>query len=371
MKKFKDDLLRLSAQVAERREHITNEEMTKHSLIIPFLQVLDYDVFNPLEIRPEYIADFGKKKGEKVDYAVFKNGIPIIFIEAKAVNESIQNHSAQLARYFNATPEVRIAIITNGIEYRFFTDLDKNNIMDETSFHKFDITNITDSEIEILSNFRKDSFETEAIIKHAEELTYTTNLNKKLREIFKNPPDEFVRYLIKEFSDTKITSNVIERFRPIVKKSISQALLELVSQSLQNGNDSDINEQEYLQDGEEKPKKDIITTEEELNCFNTIKNILESSNLDVSEIDYKDTISYFGVHYKHTHNWFVRLSMGTNKTIIIRLPLQKAKEHEVPFNIETAPKGHGESIRIAITSKEDLNKLKDIIIESYKSVLNG
>ena len=115
---FKDDIQKLSVQVKERKEYITNEEMTKQALIIPFIQILGFDVFNPIEIRPEYSADFGIKKGEKVDYALFKENEPIIFIEAKSVNENLNNHDAQLARYFNSTKEVKLAILTNGVEYK-------------------------------------------------------------------------------------------------------------------------------------------------------------------------------------------------------------------------------------------------------------
>jgi hypothetical protein len=370
--KLKEDLMRLAVQVKDRKGYITNEEMTKQSLIIPFLQVLGYDVFDPLEIRPEYTADFGKKKGEKVDYAIFKDGKPIIFIEAKAVNEPIQNHSSQLARYFNATPDVRIAIITNGIEYKFYTDLDKNHIMDEDCFYKFDISNVTDYDVEILGNFKKDVFEIEAIIKNAEELIYTNNLNTKLREIFKNPPDEFIRYLIKDFSDTRITSNVIDRFRPIVKKSISQALLDMVSQSLQN-EDEDIDTTDVLtienNADEQKPKKDVFTTQEELKSFEIIKKLLESAQKDTSELGYKDTISYFGVHNKHTHNWFIRLYMSGTKNIVVRIPLQEATGIVINYKLEASSKGHGDSCKIYIDSPEDLEKIKELIIKSYDMVM--
>ena len=131
---FKDELQRLTVQVKERMVHITNEEMTKQALIIPFVQMLGFDVFNPIEVRAEYSADFGNKKGEKVDYALFKDNEPIIFIEAKSVNENLNNHDAQLSRYFNSTTDVKLAVLTNGIEYRFFTDLNANNVMDDAPF---------------------------------------------------------------------------------------------------------------------------------------------------------------------------------------------------------------------------------------------
>ena len=229
---FKEEIQRLSRQISERKAHISNEETTKHSLIIPFIQVLGYDVFDPLEVQPEYDADFGKKKGEKVDYAIFKNGRPIIFIEAKSVNDKLDNHNAQLSRYFNSTPEVKIAILTNGVQYKFFTDLNQNNVMDTSPFFEVKFEDLTESEIENLSQFRKDTFDSEGLVKYAEELIYMANLHKNLKELFKNPSDEFIRFLIKDFSGTRITSNVIDRFRPIVKKSISKALLDIVSQGL-------------------------------------------------------------------------------------------------------------------------------------------
>lgn len=157
---FREELQKLSVQVIERKKHITNEEMTKQAMIIPFLQVLGYDVFNPLEIKPEFTSDFGKKKGEKVDYAIFKDDKPIIFIEAKAVTDNLDTHDSQLSRYFNATPEVKLAIITNGVLYKFFTDIDSNNVMDENPFATVNITDLSANDIEVLSKFRKDAFET-------------------------------------------------------------------------------------------------------------------------------------------------------------------------------------------------------------------
>lgn len=382
---FKEELKRLSLQASERRKHISNEEMTKQALIIPFLQVLGYDVFNPLEVKPEYIADFGKKKVEKVDYAIFKNDSPIMFIEAKAIGEELGNHGAQLERYFNATPEVRVAILTNGIEYKFFTDLDKNNIMDENPFFTVDITNFTDSDIEILVQFTRERFETDLIVRSAEELIYTSNLNTKLRELFKNPPDDFVRYLIKDFSDTRITTNVIERFRPIVKKSISMAIVELVSEGLfqnekewkENNNipESPESKEEEIkarpEHKEEPSKKPIITTEEESRCFEIIRTLLADAGRDVSELSSKDTTAYFGIYNKSISNWFIRINLdSSNKYILTKLPVEKVETHVRELKVEQAPKGHGES-RIFIKSLDDLFQLKDLIIECFDEVMKN
>lgn len=176
IKEFKEELQKLSTQIAERRIHVTNEEMTKQSLILPFIQVLGFDIYNPLEVRPEYIADFGKKKGEKVDYAIFKDSIPVMFLEAKSVNEKLLNHDAQLCRYFNSTKDVSVGIITNGIEYRFFTDINDTNIMDKKPFFIVNITKLKESDFENLAKFKKDSFNKESLTRCAEELTYASTL---------------------------------------------------------------------------------------------------------------------------------------------------------------------------------------------------
>jgi hypothetical protein len=376
---FKEELQKLSVQIIERKKHITNEEMTKQALIIPFLQVIGYDVFNPLEVKPEFISDFGKKKGEKVDYAIFKDGKPIIFIEAKAVTENTNNHDSQLARYFNATTEVKLAIITNGVIYKFFTDVDSNNIMDDNPFAIINITDLSINDIEVLSKFKKEAFETESLVKYAEDLIYTSNLNIKLKDLLKNPSDDFIRLLIKNLSDTKITTNVIERFKPIVKKSISNAILDIVSQGIFQQEAAPTTEEEKLIQTEEAlndeqiTKKQIATTEEEINGFEIIKEILVSNGRNISNLQYKDTVNYFGIFIKSIFNWFIRLNFNsTSKYLIVRLPVKIVSQTVSNYKIEPAPKGHGEdSSRIFIESLNDFHNLENLILECYDYISKG
>jgi len=379
---FKEEMDNLAMQVKKRAEHITNEETTKQALIIPFLQVLGYDIFDPLEVRSEYQADFGKKKSEKVDYAIFSEGKPIIFIEAKPVNEKLGTHSAQLARYFNSTPEVKLAILTNGVTYKFYTDLNANNIMDDNPFLKININELSDADIATLKKFRKETFDADELMYFAEEMVYTSNLKTKLKEIFDNPPDEFIRYLIKDFRDTRITSNVIERFRPIVKKSISKAVLDIVSQGLfkeeiskekmpQNKVDLD-NEatEDNASIAADKTKREVVTTEEELQCFNIVKHMLEEAGRDVTELNHKDTTGYFGIYTKNILKWFLRVNFDSNnKFIITRLPVHKVEELTKNYRVEPAPKRNGES-RIYISSVDDLYSLNQLILECFDEVAN-
>lgn len=297
-----------------------------------------------------------------------------MFIEAKTVNDPLINHSAQLSRYFNAIPDVRFAIMTNGIEYKFFTDLDKNNIMDENSFIRIDATNLNDVDVEILSRFRKEVFITEELLNYASELVYTSNINKKLKELFRNPPDDFIRYLVKDFSDVRITTNVLDKFRPIVKKSISIALLDIVSQGLFKDDniqqDNIRSDEESVGNNQEIVLPTDITTDEELECFEYIKDVIKSDGYDLTNIKYRDTTVYFGIYNRTITNWFMRINMESiKKNVITKLAVEKAQN--VVGNgyiVEQAPRGLGES-RVYIEGIEDFKKLRQLIIECYKCTI--
>jgi hypothetical protein len=367
---FKDELQKLSIQIKERMIHISNEEMTKQALIIPFIQILGFDVFNPIEVRPEYSADFGNKKGERVDYALFKDNEPIIFIEAKSVSENLNNHDAQLSRYFNSTTDVKLAILTNGVEYRFFTDLNTNNVMDDTPFLTIDILNIKDSDIENLSKLKRENFNKDSLITYAEELVYTSALNTNLKSLFNNPNDEFIRFIVKEFSDVRITNNVIERFRPLVKKAISNAVLDIVSKGLYQEEASLLKEEEIQNEeitvkSEEINNKGIVTTQEELDGFEIVKNILEKNDKNISEIGYKDTTNYFSIYIKNASKWIMRFNFDAGrKNVITKLSVENAKECCPSYEVEPSPKSVGES-RIFVQSIEDIKNFEKLILEAY------
>jgi predicted type IV restriction endonuclease len=369
---FKNDMQKLSLQVLERKNHVSNEEMTKQSLIIPFIQKLGYDVFNPLEVRPEFTADFGIKKGEKVDYAIFKNGVPIIFIEAKSVTENLKKHDSQLSRYFNAIPEVRIGILTNGVEYKFFTDLNMNNVMDNTPFFSFSMDNLSGLDIETIENFVRENFDSNEIVKFAEELIYMTNLNSNIKELFKNPPDDFLRFLIKDFSSTRITSNVLDRFRPIVQKAINNTLLEIISEGLSPkivevtvAND----EEENVELNEKLTSKvGIVTTEEELQSFEIIKTILSENGRNIEELKYKDTLNYFNVMNRVITKWFIRVNLDqTVKYIYTRLEQEVVKELCTGFEVVEGIKSTCNS-RVIIQNINDLLKMEKLIVACFDQV---
>lgn len=174
---FADQVKILSKRVDTLKNQIQTEEATKTSFIMPFFQLLGYDVFNPLEFVPEYTADVGIKKGEKVDYAILNDGEPVILVEAKWCGESLDKHGGQLFRYFGTT-KAKFGILTNGFEYRFFTDLDEQNKMDQKPFFVFDITQIKEQDITELKKFHKASFDIDAVFSAAEDLKYSNQVKQ-------------------------------------------------------------------------------------------------------------------------------------------------------------------------------------------------
>ena len=203
---FEEKVKEFIKKIENLKKFISTEEATKTSLIMPFFQLLGYDVFNPNEFIPEYVADVGIKKGEKVDYAINLNGIVTILIEAKSINENLQKHDSQLFRYFGTT-SARLAILTNGINYKFFTDLEEPNKMDTTPFLEINLLGSKDNDLTELKKFCKDNFDINNIINTASNLKYASSIEKILSEEFSNPSDEFIK--LKDESDLNPINNYV------------------------------------------------------------------------------------------------------------------------------------------------------------------
>ena len=231
---FEESMRQLAAKLAERRKHVTTEEAAKMSLVVPLLQVLGFDASDPLEVVPEFGAEW-TKPAEKIDYALMLGDKPAIFIEAKAPETALANHDAQLAKYFNSTPEVKFAVITNGIQYRFFSDLEERNILDKKPFFEFDACNFTDSDIDVMSRFRKEVFNAEELVKYAEELVYLSALKSCFEALLRDPSDDLVKLAVRsaQLVEGNLTGKIVERFRPLVKQSLSAAILAIVGRSFE------------------------------------------------------------------------------------------------------------------------------------------
>ena len=206
---FKDQIKQLSERVEKLCDSLQTEEATKNALIMPFIQAMGYDVFNPMEVMPEFTCDIGTKKGEKIDYAIFKDGQPIILVECKHWKQPLTLHDNQLLRYFHVSP-AKFGILTNGVQYRFYTDLATPNKMDEVPFLEVDITDIRSNQIEELKKFHKAGFNVDNILSSASELKYSGELRGLLSKEFANPSPDFVRLFAKQVYDGTITQKVLD-----------------------------------------------------------------------------------------------------------------------------------------------------------------
>ena len=380
-----EDLRVLSEQVKKRQNQVKGEEATKQALILPFLQVLGYDIYDPTELQPEYTADFAKTgTKEKVDYALYLRGAPVIFIEAKAVGTAVEDHSGQLARYFNATPSVKTGIITNGTLYRFFTDLQEPNIMSQSPFFEFDITSFTEREVDTVRLFTKDAYDANTMHTAAEDIIYVGKLTALVGELLRSPSESFVRFLLGEIDITagkRLTAKVVERFIPVIRKAIQTNLLEMATRSIRL-------ETEVPQLAAVVPittpapapvpadiinEKDprIITTAEEIEGFELIKKwVGESAQASKYPIVYKDSLSYFAIHLQaSSHAWFFRLfTDGKRKALVTRLPVDTVKMLCPGFEVDAYPNG-GAVSRIYIASIKEIEKLRTLIIFGYEDAV--
>lgn len=301
---FIDRLKTLSKKIDMLPAELETEEATKNALVMPFLQsVLEYDVFDPNEVVPEFTADSGTKKGEKVDYALLKNSEVQILIECKKYGEKLSTkHANQLFRYFTVT-NARIAVLTNGVDYQFYTDLDSPNKMDEKPFLSLCLTDIDEHIVPELRKMTKSSFDVEAIVDVAGELKYLNEIKKILGGQFKDPDEEFVKFFTSKVYSGKQTVSVKAQFAEITKKALKQFLNDSINDRLKSaiGENEDAlvtavsdKEPEEAQDNATEEKPNIVTTQEEIDGFNIVKAILRKK-FEVSRIVARDTQSYFGV----------------------------------------------------------------------------
>ena len=135
----------------------SNEEQTKQALIMPMFYCLGYSIFDPDEFRPETQSGFATKYIGRVDYQIYLDNKPVMLVECKKFGESIQNHIGQLRSYFNSDLGMKIALLTNGDDYWFFTDSENINIMDREPFFKIKISQAEKSELDdFMGKFSKD-----------------------------------------------------------------------------------------------------------------------------------------------------------------------------------------------------------------------
>lgn len=295
---FKDYCKQLADRVSNLKEQISTEEATKNAFIMPFIQMLGYDVFNPLEVIPEMDCDLVKKKGEKIDYAIMKDGEPIMLIECKHWKQDLNLHDNQLKKYFVAS-KARFGVITNGITYRFYTDLIKPNIMDDSPFLEVNMENLKESHIDELKKFHKSYFDVDNILSTASELKYMSELKSLIKSEFSNPSPELVRLFTKRVYDGVVNQKVLDQFTDLVKRSLTNHINDVMSERLNvaiktTEEPTPVPAVQEQPEAETEPVNKIVTTEEELEAFYIVKAILRSV-IPAERVTYRDAQSYFAV----------------------------------------------------------------------------
>lgn len=355
---FADRIRELSTVIQRQRAHIHTEEATKNAMVMPFITALGYNVFDPTEVTPELHADVGVKKGEKVDYAILRDGKPIMLFECKWHGADLnQEHASQLYRYFSVT-EARFSVLTNGVQYRFFTDLDAPNRMDAKPFFEFDLSSYRDQDVDELRKFSKGTYDLHEILTTASDLKYTKEMQRLLAQEFQQPSDEFVRFFATRVYDGRMTQAIREQFTLTTQRAFRQFINEKINERLQSAlgadpqlgsSDANSTQPESVAELPAAVQSAVVTTDEERECFYTIKAILHPV-VDSKRLALRDVQTYCGI-----------LLDDNNRKPICRLYLNGSRKAIGLFDSDDR-----KETRVGITGPEDLHDLSDRLKATLK-----
>lgn len=299
--------------------------------MLPFIRELGYDVFNPAEVVPEYTADVGIKRGEKVDYAIFRDGNPIILIECKPVGSKLATYSSQLYRYFSTT-HARIAVLTDGLRYHFYSDLHETNKLDESPFFSFSLERLRKDDAVRIEQFAKPQFNLDELLIEAESLKCRAAIRGHFARELADPSDAFVRHFADALHEGRMTQGVLDRYRLMVKAALGDYVNSAVERRLQSALGSApmavATSPEPLPADAASPDDDapaqeddgVETTLEELEAFFVVKAILRDL-VAPQRIASRDVRSYFGV-----------LLDDNNRKPICRLWFNRSQKYLGVFN---------------------------------------
>ena len=369
---FVDEVRTRSGNFAGRVKHweseTPTEEATKTSLILPFIQMLGYDIFDPIEVVPEFTADIGIKRGEKVDYAIMQRGKPAILIECKRYGSNLAEDAiSQLVRYFGVT-NAHFGILTDGISYRFFSDLDQPNVMDPKPFFEFNMLSCSDKAVEELKRFTKEEFNVDETLEAAAVLKYIEGMKQALVRQLSTPDEEFSRWLTKQVYSKLLTQVAKERFSHLVRQAFREFIDDRINATLKSAlaRDTIIDEptpevvapEDTAQPVALEPDP-VVTTEEEVQGYELVKAIV-SDVVDLDRVFFRDTKSYSMVLLDNNNRKpILRLYFNSLSNKAIGLPLEGRDSHgrrEIPaYSIESVEEITGYA-----------NQIRDVVIRYLK-----
>ena len=350
---FKDQLLLLAERVGKLKDNVKTEEATKTSFILPFLQALGYDIFNPSEVTPECDCDYGTKKGEKIDYTVSLNDEPIMLIECKHWSADLDKHKAQLFRYYHVS-KAKFGVLTNGIVYKFFADLETPNKMDDKPFFEINMLDLRDSHIDKLKEFCHDQYDINRILNSATELKYVNAIKAYIATQSVDPSEEFTKFVTKQVYDGIVTKSVMDEFTPMVKRAFQLFTNDYVNNRLKSAITPEVPAVDISVENEEPGTEEskIITTEEELQGFYIVRAIL-CNTVDLNRVVDRDAQSYFAILFDNN-----------NRKPICRLHFNGGKKYVETFDENKVGTKH------LISSLNDIYQLSDTLIQTVGYYLN-
>jgi hypothetical protein len=367
---FIDQIKVLATKIPSLSMNIKTEEATKNALVMPLINILGYNVFDPTEVVPEFTTDYGTKKGEKVDYAIFREGKPIILIECKSIDADLdKEHASQLFRYFTVS-EAKIGILTNGVIYRFYTDIDAPNKMDDKSFLEINLLDIKEPLINELKRFKKESFNIDDLANVACELKYTKEIKSILANEINSPSEEFVKFFAKKVNNAPFTQSVREKFTVITKNALNQFINDRINDRLKSAmteesfssNSEELVQSPILNQDKELAVPDIsdnvVTTGEEIEGYYIIKAILRE-NFDLKRIAIRDKKSYCGVLLDDNNRKPICRMYFNTKQKYLGLFTDIKNEEKLPIQDLNEIYNYAEKLKSTISNYENCKQNQD------------
>lgn len=345
-------------RVRELADHVKgNEQATKQSLIGPLFTLLGYDLTDPRQCLPEYRVDFGKERSVKpIDWAFLQNGRPIFFVEAKEAGRKLAGFDEQLADYFAKAPEAKLGILTNGIQWRFFTDMVNENVMDKEPFVQWDVLADEQPPIDFLTVLQKSEYNSGLLRTFAQRTRQQNLLVQELARLLE-PAPEFTKLAVARIETRNLTAAVVESWKPIVANAINEWAKQRALASV-------LETQARISAPPEEPQVNRVeTTQEELNAFATVQRLLGPER----PIAYEDTVSYFKMHLQERRTAvFCRLLAGRKKPCVW-VPLPNERVLPLAASLPVTVPQLGWSC-ITMESTDDLDKLGDLLRASHDHV---
>lgn len=380
----------LAKKFEAEKEFISNEEETKAAFVVPLVQLLGYNPQSPREVRREYTAPFvqgdGKKFPDRMDLAIFDptGQTPRFVIEVKPIGTDLQSKSQQLARYIGQIPDLHFGIMTDGCHFLFYGDLENSNVMDRDPFYCFALDDAGTDWSKVaaeLGRFHRDSFNADTLVTDAENAKYRQAMIDKLATALRAPTEdeEFVKWLSGGIYKGKRTTGVMARLTRIAKESVEPALLKAMSDDFveklrsrllalrEESTEPTTTPPVSPEPEAARPKKGIVTTEEELAAFEKVKEIcVAGGHVSPEDIIWNDTTNYFNISYKRPKNWFLRyFGDSRRKNIATMVPVEEAQALCPGFVVEPCPPVFGVS-RVYIESEAQVAGLGALILKALR-----